>query len=1422
MGERILYPGILGVYEPDYSTLAASQRILQSNNGDSRLQPLQSISEVTSCPTFPPLLRILCIFLRHTTNNNNQQNFKAFLTNVAALHDVAFSPKCPILGMGHHFAVWASPFDESDLGFTAIDGRSINTEVYCLKTPNFASGGKVDAIGAFCREYYETTLQELRVLLHPHLRDCEYIISLFGLDFQQDYDDHTLAWPVLLVEYAEYGTLDTLQEDICLGTELSRVLLLDVARGIQALHGCNIVHGDVKSENVLICRHQHRKYVARLADFGLSVINPDITRNDHRLPGGTFLWSAPEVDQALSVQGLKQTDVYSFGLTAWRVFSNNPNPFSLISIATLGLRSPGTLSEIVTRAKSHEDFTQIVLQLMTKHQDNPPYFPSIVEGTLCNDPASRDLGRVIFILAQGQENIIPTNDDDQAYWASEEPLITMEELGSSYPEEFVPFVFKPSILLSLVNSLEAVLHSAYSTLELARYTGWLLFQFTSGPQFQAVTKRAEDCCAILIRLCQLDSAYAKGTVVRFHELHGLEVDGLDPEWLEAAASNGSYYAAESLRLLYPEKHKWLMQSHLIFEATPSPPDEKMYRLIDCFRAGDYEGSRVMLKNGVTAHPPEIGTVSALHWLVSFEDPKHIDDLLELLLENGAVLEAFEGEMDDFIFGRAVGTPLHWAVWHRNIYLVRALTRAIDEPDQENVNRAIIIAAAMHFPDALEALKDWIVSLKDSTPSAYNWQGALESATNSTIYQLPRRFRHGDKKLPEALERTMDIILSIQKPAPIEVQAMFSTARRYNQPALLRYLFNRLDIGNRNGFFKESGSDIVLESLVMGFREVFEMYIEKGLVTPQTEHWTDKFTTLQICCITRQRDPEFAKRLLEIGCHVDGVGSTEASSWTPFMIAVSLGLYDIAIMLLEHGADKDYISGRLGGNTATMNLMRSWPDIPISRLRFLLEEVPRLGFGHVTFWGWPGAGGNILYALSCNHWASYATGSRLEETAKYILSQMADKSCLNKIDKLGATALRMACANGNLEICRALIDAGQDVNLALGFSPLRNAIEWSEKCKKREKRAFANHNGPGREGRLAQTLRVRSEKTIELLIANGAVDRGVHESIRNTMDYMANGQWQKPSFETALEMFSGFIDSSSMVKPGSTPLNPTSRKHFKAGQGKETTAQRLLRNLGAKMDNANGKSEPRVALRYQPHDCFPWRSDCCTSSSRSGSGNLEMSSMTSHSPGQSQWHKPASGPSFPGASIGLTSPPAALPTFANPNLPQHGPLHPQASPHSGLSGQSPVSFNTTLPQHPPLSIRPQSYSTASQTLLSNIENRQHIYNPPRKVDDVLQTIRNKLILHFLEGPGATATPSELRLHATHVLNEQLHLPVFLSVQRNDISSCEEFDDIKETVKSCLEVMGVQGALSLVPELVEDGRGLQVHIFSAESGRGMMTR
>lgn len=83
----------------------------------------------------------------------------------------------------------------------------------------------------------------------------------------------------------------------------------DVGKALTSLHEYGIIHGDVKAENVLV-RSQGVRWIAKLADFDLSLINP---KTPQRLPGRTFPWNAPESQNSADLCQccLKLTDVYS-------------------------------------------------------------------------------------------------------------------------------------------------------------------------------------------------------------------------------------------------------------------------------------------------------------------------------------------------------------------------------------------------------------------------------------------------------------------------------------------------------------------------------------------------------------------------------------------------------------------------------------------------------------------------------------------------------------------------------------------------------------------------------------------------------------------------------------------------------------------------------------------------------------------------------------------------------------------------------------------------------------------------------------------------------------------------------------------------------------------------------------------------------
>ncbi len=95
--------------------------------------------------------------------------------------------------------------------------------------------------------------------------------------------------------------------------------LLDVARGLEYLHSCNIVHGDLKPQNVLLktAGNDRRGFVCKLGDFGLSRMLPETVSHVDTGSYGTVTHASPELltDGRLT----KACDVFAFGIVLWEL-----------------------------------------------------------------------------------------------------------------------------------------------------------------------------------------------------------------------------------------------------------------------------------------------------------------------------------------------------------------------------------------------------------------------------------------------------------------------------------------------------------------------------------------------------------------------------------------------------------------------------------------------------------------------------------------------------------------------------------------------------------------------------------------------------------------------------------------------------------------------------------------------------------------------------------------------------------------------------------------------------------------------------------------------------------------------------------------------------------------------------------------------
>lgn len=192
-----------------------------------------------------------------------------------------------------------------------------------------------DRNGTLFNRQLRAAYSELRILAHSPLRSHKNIVELLGIAWVRDtsalmsFEESNIAyWPVLLLEYSSLGSLSDAWETFAkdekkLDSASKCSLCLDVARGLKALHDCDIVHGDLKCENILLFSHAG-SYTAKLADFGHSVTELE----DHDgLQANTPPWNAPEDNGDLNFIGLKAADIYGLGLVFWRIMTDGDHPF---------------------------------------------------------------------------------------------------------------------------------------------------------------------------------------------------------------------------------------------------------------------------------------------------------------------------------------------------------------------------------------------------------------------------------------------------------------------------------------------------------------------------------------------------------------------------------------------------------------------------------------------------------------------------------------------------------------------------------------------------------------------------------------------------------------------------------------------------------------------------------------------------------------------------------------------------------------------------------------------------------------------------------------------------------------------------------------------------------------------------------------
>lgn len=194
-------------------------------------------------------------------------------------------------------------------------------------------GGRKVAVKRLLRQFYESAKKEITLLvqldeLSSHVvrvfdmeEDSEFIYLALELCSGNLADRVTKKKEPALSEAYQKGPIP-----LCTLKALRHLI-----QGLEKLHGVDVVHRDLKPQNVLISRVQGNKAgEVKLADVGLATkLDPNrssytaITNNNGGV--GTTGWRAPEVLRA--ERQTKSVDIFSAGCVMFFVLTGGKHPF---------------------------------------------------------------------------------------------------------------------------------------------------------------------------------------------------------------------------------------------------------------------------------------------------------------------------------------------------------------------------------------------------------------------------------------------------------------------------------------------------------------------------------------------------------------------------------------------------------------------------------------------------------------------------------------------------------------------------------------------------------------------------------------------------------------------------------------------------------------------------------------------------------------------------------------------------------------------------------------------------------------------------------------------------------------------------------------------------------------------------------------
>jgi serine/threonine protein kinase len=177
----------------------------------------------------------------------------------------------------------------------------------------------------------EDVMNEIRILYS--LRGESHIVNYYNHIIQKQNNKYTI--------YLEMEYLHSLKDYY--GDEMNKEqtlkLLYDILDALTICENNNIVHGDIKPDNIMVSQDGNNK----LTDFGIA------KKYDSQIKvrASSRLYASPEVIE--KKEYTKQSDLYSLGLVIYQLFNNNRLPF---------YKEETTIDELIEK-RMDEDIEQV-------------------------------------------------------------------------------------------------------------------------------------------------------------------------------------------------------------------------------------------------------------------------------------------------------------------------------------------------------------------------------------------------------------------------------------------------------------------------------------------------------------------------------------------------------------------------------------------------------------------------------------------------------------------------------------------------------------------------------------------------------------------------------------------------------------------------------------------------------------------------------------------------------------------------------------------------------------------------------------------------------------------------------------------------------------------------------------------------------